>query len=494
MSALNIFNRLKHVTNIKFVIISIVFLPVIFINITKYHLWGDDFALYIMQAKNIIEDRPQIETNFICNEQTPVYSIKTLPIGFPMLLSVIYLFFKTNITAYIYYISLFTFLLSFVLYKFYNFHFNSIIAFCLSCLIIYNPSLIEFKTNILPDIPFTLFFLLSILYYQKLNTEKFNYKKNLILGFLLGFSILLRVIGLVLLLSVLFDLSIKFLFHKNGKENRKNILYNSVIISITALFVYSLFNYFIFPTKTELLVYYYYSTFDFYNLKLIIANSAKYYLNFLQDIFSEYIFIRAFILIAFAIGLFKNIITKIGFLEYVFIIYLLVIFAFPFHYGMRYFLPALPIIFYYVVIGIKTINFTKIEKIFVLSLLTIIMLFVYKNSIYGIIKNQNEVREGPQEIYSQDVFNYIINNTSPNALFVFAKPRALALYTRRKSMIIGETQNLSKIDRKFKEVGVNYFLISTENEDKKLETYLEKNKKDVKIVWQNQKFKLYKKI
>ena len=78
-------------------IVLMLSIPLLFINVKDSHDWGDDFAGYIHQAKNIVEGNSQFQTGYIINVEGPVLGPPTYPIGFPLLLSPVYYFFGNNI-------------------------------------------------------------------------------------------------------------------------------------------------------------------------------------------------------------------------------------------------------------------------------------------------------------------------------------------------------------------------------------------------------------
>jgi hypothetical protein len=62
------------------------------------HAWGDDFALYILQAKNIATGHPLANTGYIFNPQRPVIGPAAYPPAFPLLLSPVYRIWGLNLS------------------------------------------------------------------------------------------------------------------------------------------------------------------------------------------------------------------------------------------------------------------------------------------------------------------------------------------------------------------------------------------------------------
>lgn len=141
----------------EFLLLVILFSPVFFINIRNNHDWGGDFALYIHQAINLVDGKPQTETGYVFNNQYPSLAPQTYPVGFPILLSPVYFLFGNKIIAFSYFISFILFILALGPYYFYKSHFNEWISLFAVLVIIYNPWTLSFKSEINSDIPFMLF-------------------------------------------------------------------------------------------------------------------------------------------------------------------------------------------------------------------------------------------------------------------------------------------------------------------------------------------------
>ncbi|MEA3477503.1 MAG: hypothetical protein U9R60_04940, partial [Bacteroidota bacterium] len=126
-----------------------------FVNVKDSHDWGGDFAMYIIQAKNITDGNPQSQTFYYYNSDYPVLGPPAYPIGFPLLLSPVYLLFGNSIKAFTLLITLFLFLSGILMVAFFRKYFPDMIAFFLAMLILFNPWTMMFKLEIMSDLPFT---------------------------------------------------------------------------------------------------------------------------------------------------------------------------------------------------------------------------------------------------------------------------------------------------------------------------------------------------
>src|SRR5215216_4627191 len=62
-------------------------IPFYFINIVDYTGWGDDFARYLEEARNIAEGRPYHYSTWIYDERNTVYAPPAYPVGYPLMLA-----------------------------------------------------------------------------------------------------------------------------------------------------------------------------------------------------------------------------------------------------------------------------------------------------------------------------------------------------------------------------------------------------------------------
>jgi 4-amino-4-deoxy-L-arabinose transferase-like glycosyltransferase len=474
----------------KLLLVILVFIPVLFINIKSSHNWGGDFAQYISQAKCISEGKNQSETGYILNDQNPFIGPPTYPIGFPLILTPVYIFFGNNILAFSILISVLLFVLAILLFKFNNLFFSSSISLIVAVAYIYNPWLLRFKSLVLSDIPFTLFLMLAIYFYlNRFKSDKLKIGNSIILGFLICFTMLIRSLGAVIILGIFAD---KIICSIRNKKILLISFYNPLIILASLLTFYACFNYIIFPTNTE-----HYSFFStFFNLKEIWAiakQSYNYYSIFIKDFFSDDPIISSFTITLFLIGFFKKIINKIDITDYLFIIYLVVILIYPVFQGFRFLLPIYPFIALYIVFGIKSIQINvniKHKPLFPI-IITILLFFNYLHDFKSILKYQKDILPGPQADYSIEAFEYIKENTDKDAIFASIKPRVLALYTSRQSIGIGIEKSQEEIDEKFSEIGVDYILILDDIKNNIFDNYIISYNAKLDLVWSNEKIQIY---
>ena len=137
--------------------------------------------------------------------------------------------------------------------------------------------------------------------------------------------------------------------------------------------------------------------------------------------------------------------------DYVYILYMLfnmiVLIIFPGR-DKRLLMPLFPFFIYFLLAGFSRISMSfslssrhKFENlnaayIFAIGLILTSFLYISHETYKNIIFNRSEVIDGPYSPDSIELFNYIEKNTKPDDAIIFHKPRALSLYTGRKSFAI----------------------------------------------------------
>lgn len=477
-------------------VILLILLPLFFVNVNRSHNWGGDFAQYINQAKCMVEGKNQTETGYIFNEQNPFLGPPSYPVGFPLLLAPVYYFFGNNIKAFLYLITLLMVALGMVYFKLCRKYFSFSFSFILLAALLYNPWLLGFKANVLADIPFTLLFLSSVLFYlNRLQKDGIQLVNAILMGLMVGFTILIKSIGFVLVLALFIDKFIGF-FKQYKQEGRADIriFYNPLIVFSVVILFYILVNYLIFPTKTESFLFFP-ALFDLKNLGEIISGSYRSYMRMIKELFSEDHLIGALTLTLFLLGFIRKLIVRADIIDYTFLLILAILMLFPAYQGYRYLIPVIPFILLYILYGLQSIRpGFKAKKEFLLLFLGIIVLLSYHSGIRKEFQPEKYPCQGPQAEYAQEAFNYIVDYTDENAVFAFLKPRVLALYTSRSATGIGMVEDVSEMDRKFSELGVEYLLTVEELESARLVNYISRYQGKLEEIWSNDRCVIYQRV
>src|SRR5688572_382352 len=68
---------------------------------TGTHIWGDDWAMYVQQARLIAEGRPLSETRYIWYPEAAHIAPPAYPVVFPLLLTPVFVRYGLNINAFV---------------------------------------------------------------------------------------------------------------------------------------------------------------------------------------------------------------------------------------------------------------------------------------------------------------------------------------------------------------------------------------------------------
>ncbi|MGH9493915.1 MAG: phospholipid carrier-dependent glycosyltransferase, partial [Candidatus Sulfotelmatobacter sp.] len=125
------------------------------------HVWGDDFAMYIHHAKNIVEHRPYAETGYIYNSAVPVYGPRAYPPVFPVLLSPLYRLYGLNLVPMKFEQIVFLSGTLTIVYLLWRRSLGSSYALALTAILGFSPAFWIAKDEVLSDIPFLFLFYLT---------------------------------------------------------------------------------------------------------------------------------------------------------------------------------------------------------------------------------------------------------------------------------------------------------------------------------------------
>src|SRR5262249_49104640 len=145
-----LFNFQFSIFNFQFLLVLLC-LPLFFLNVKNSHDWGDDFAQYLIQARNITEHRPQTDNGLVFDKQTGDYALKAYPVGFPLMLAVVWKFSRCSIQSFLILISLFTFLFAVLIFVYLSrlLKIPPLLSLLFVVAMMYNFVILDFKKNIL---------------------------------------------------------------------------------------------------------------------------------------------------------------------------------------------------------------------------------------------------------------------------------------------------------------------------------------------------------
>src|SRR2546422_796036 len=131
------------------------------------HDWGDDFALYIQHARNIGAGAPYAATGYIYNPHNPAIGPRTYPPGFPLLLAPVVAVFGLELQPMKVVVVLCFVGVLLMLPRVFQRDLPPRYTAALILVMGLNPYFWDFKDQVLSDIPFLLFMLLSLHAFQR---------------------------------------------------------------------------------------------------------------------------------------------------------------------------------------------------------------------------------------------------------------------------------------------------------------------------------------
>ena len=474
----------------------ILFLPLLFLGKRTSHDWGDDFAQYIHQAANIVKGIPQSETGFVYSQLNYI-GPQAYPVGFPLLLAPVYAIAGNSMPAFTMFISLIYIGLGLLMLLFYRKYFSWITALVLALIFLYNPQMVIFKREVMSDIPFTALLVLNFILYQRMKTGKAG--QLLLVGIVSGFMLTLRPAGIVFVLAIAMEQFILLLRHRTSL---KWFSFATGICILAPVFLYFAVNSLLFhiPSGGSIRDYllFYYSG----NFLQIIPENLTHHLEVFRFLYVP----QAGVFMGFSVilGSAVVVLTLLGFIErlkqgpevteWFFIFYALMLLVFPNNdSAYRLMVPLGFIFLFYAATGLKTIPlFSSMPgwKKTLLPGMLVILLFL--PGLVSIARSGGNTLEGPQQESAIAAFNYISKNVPSEAVVVFAKPRALALYGGCNSVADPFTKDPTLIHTQVMNAKASYLLISSKLTAEPIKRYSRVMQGRLTKQWENKEFVLYR--
>lgn len=397
------------------------------LSLNKGHVWGDDFALYISQAKAITDGSlyDLYETNKILVNSGNISSPYLYPQGYPILLSLLYSIAGLDFVA-MKLLNVFFFLgsLSFMYFIFIKYLNSKLLSIMAVFLVGFNYQFFGFSDQIMSDFQFLFFCFFALFLMQKDSTVKMT----ILLSVVSFWAYFTRDAGIVILLVVMFHYFLEF---NKTRRYEKALIFLSIYIVLFGIAM------FIFPHGGE-------NHFDQMFAEFSIKKNFSHYieileLHFVNLNFNNFYWILILALIVYGLSKkIKEVLFLLIFIVLLFIVYLI----WPAQQGIRFMYPIIPIIYLFLIMGLieirKQIQSNK-------NWIVLLPLFIYfgLTTYYGLKFALNISKVDTNEAYTAEmksIYLYIDNHVSEDEFIGFNKPRALRLFTDRPTSYIGKTQ------------------------------------------------------
>jgi hypothetical protein len=408
--------------------------------------WGDDFAQYIHHARNIASGVAYAETGYIYNPHNPAIGPRAYPPGFPLLLAPVVKLFGLDLRPMkILIVICFVGVLLLMPQVFRR----DLPAPYLAALILVmglNPYFLDIKDAVTSDIPFLLFMLLSLYAFQR--AEEPDNRRPLTAAVGAGLatyaSVATRVLGVVLIPC--------FLLHDVLRKRRI-----TRVTGVTCGLAVALIGvqYAVGPGDGSYL--------DQLSLSVTtVSGNAVAYLRALSDIWDNgYTDFgrKAFFVITVGLAVYGyHRALRLGptAVEIFPWLYVVPVLVWPTYQGTRFLIPLIPFYLYYCLLGIRGLSMPLAARKRVIVALGVVVALLYGGK-YSTMRF-GPLPDGVATPESVELFQFVKQATPPEAVFVFSRPRALALFTNRRASAPAVAEDPCRLWRYVAEIRANYVI------------------------------------
>lgn len=425
--------------------------------LTAFHLatirpgqyWDDDFALYILHAKNLAEGRAYSNTGYIYNPSYPWLGPESYPPGFPALLAPVYRTFGLALGPMKVLVVLLLGAALAVVFFYLAGELPFWWAFAATAVIGLNPFVSEFKDAVVSEIPFVFFVWASLLlvrvYTARMEPDgRAPLRPWLVVGLFLFFSTATRSLGIVLLPSLVGYHLLRF----------RRITRASLVAVAVGFALYEIQDLLIHPTLT-------YSD-QLRGRGLWLFRNIAYYTSSLAEFWASgslpalHRVLTIGLLVLAALG-FARRCRRPSMLELFTPLYVGAILLWPASGGTRYVLPVFPAWILYAALGVLWLREWRpsVGRGLAAALALAIgssYLLKYGRTDFG------PMREGVETPGATDLFRFLRDETPPDSVLIVRRPRALALYTGRRASVYHQADDGALLAY-FRKVGATHVVV-----------------------------------
>jgi hypothetical protein len=418
--------------------------------LTRGHQWGDDFAWYIVQAKSIWSgtiDEFMEQSAFTNGQSTTHLGPLAYPWGYPLILAPVYAVkgispLALKLPALFFYAGFLVCL--YLLMRDRLTQNESLLAVSLFA---FNPLLLQFLDQILSDITFLFFSTLSLLWMTR--EGKRSLLHSALIGAAIFFTTFMRVTGILLLGCFLIVEFFRFLSSRRDRATALEIIKGSAIVCLVFLVLW-IVSLLAFPSGGE----------SYLSQYAQLIETARAFIPAYFHVFSFFFgasqawkYLYYLLLIFFLLGIWNRWRQEPIFILF-FVLWIMVHITYPYWQGPRYIFPLLPIFVYFIFQGMKFLVGRLPEKyrqvgqtVFSGFWILIAGIFLVQSSLtaYANLRNHRAIN-GPFDPYSTEVYTYIKEETPPESVVIFFKPRVMVMMTEHPTIMSMECDRMRKGD------------------------------------------------
>lgn len=447
------------------------------------HLWGDDFAMYIHHAQNLVEGRPYADTGYVFNPAVPVYGPRAYPPVFPLLLVPLCGLFGLNLmpmkVEQVFFI-LMTLTLVFMLWRR---DLGTGYSLALVAILGFSPALCSAKDSILSDLPFLFFFYAAVLLLKWTpQAQPQLWIRSALLGLTLYLAIGTRTVGITLIPGLLFH---EWLRYK--RINRWTGL--PLLLCAMALVAQSWFLGALPGGYLEQLHSTTAGTVAFNALRYS-RTLAGFWAGSVSNAFS--FSVLAVIAPLTVVGLLSAR-RDLLLLECLLAPYLMLMIFWPFGAGMRYALPVVPWMAFLALSGLRRLSTRYGPRAWTLAPCGLLLLLAlsfgqaYRGADFGTIRESTGLPEFNQ------LCETVRKTTLPSDVFIYYRARALSLYTQRPASSYNYRGTPSELWEYAQKIRASYIITTNAfNDEGFLARFVEAHSTNLELAYQNAHFRLYR--
>jgi hypothetical protein len=420
---------IPHSANTLSLIISLLLILLIgsfyIITIRKGHEWGDDFSMYIQQAKNLAHHDSFSHSYYIFNPRRPYVGPKVYPPGYPVLLAPVYAIFGMDLRAMK--IENILFFMTTLVICYFLFRELLPLPYLVASIAIigFNGMLWAFKDVIVSEMSYLLFLFLSFFWIR--SEDRFGRYQHRVLDrtvaiFLIFSCYCIRANGVLLIPALCLS---EVARHKRLTSRASFIALGFIPLFISLHFLY--------PSDTA-----YMNLMEsgglhpgnIWNNLYLYSQKLSYFWG--EDLSKA---LRVPFFVSFTALSFYGYILRMrrdaSICEFYTGLHLALNIVLPFSQGFRYLIPIIPLYILYGLVGASNAlthiprEIRRYAQFCAALMIAAIYIASYAAARYG------PIPEGVGKKETREFFSYIQNNTDPKSVIIFRKPRALGLFTQR---------------------------------------------------------------
>lgn len=478
---------MKNARAAELLITALLLIPVFFIYRHVPVDWGDDNFQYLSQARNLSEGRFTTRTQFIYKAYADGMGPPAYPSGFPVLIAIARFFTGNLLAAARLVIAVSLFLSGLFLFLIARRWLHFLTSVSLVLVFIYNPYMLQLKSEIMSDIPYLCFSLAAIYFFPGLWLEK---KKGnyLVAAWMAVIAVSIRSIGWAWVLAVYGVFVAELL--KTGFRSRQ--VYRSMFrFSLPLFFFYGLYSVLL-PADTG-------STYSGQLLKGSMYEKVTHNLRAFYEMWAYYFseqpfYVSGIIVLVFLVaGCIYVYGKRAGLLLLYLTIHLaILIFAWP-HFSYRYYMPVLPLLLFLALAGSELMAGyipARLRYVPVFILTAGLLVFSYFPE-YQTQSTFVRHADGPFCPECGETWEQVSKITGEGETIAFHRPRALVFLVQRPSFILPHIPDTAVLKKELSETGCRYLLkdhVYTEYQQG-IDALIEEDAAE--MVWHNSRFSFY---